>query len=171
MKNQNPLSREIADRLKIARKNAGFKTAKDFAVFHHIPITTYSQHESGKRSITPEIIVNYCTKLQINPNWLLLGNISIHQAPMNQQNSQHEQHIMVDLILLKNILMKGEDIFTNEVLDLTYQELINYCFDIYDIVSSLTINSIEKEKIINLIISSYKKTNINKFLIESNSSQ
>lgn len=176
MKNNNKqqeikLSNQIAERLRTARKNAGFRTAKDFAMFHDIPVSTYSQHETGKRNITPEIIITYCAKLEINPNWLLLGNIESINTKHNLISTDHDKnHAVVDLILLKNILIKGESLFANQVLNLSYQELINYCFDIYDIVASLTINLTEKEKIINLIISSYKNVNKDKLSTNKNAS-
>ena len=68
------LTEDIAKRLRAARKAAGFKAAKDFATQYNIPLSTYSQHETGKRSINAELIINYSSNFNINPCWLLTGN-------------------------------------------------------------------------------------------------
>jgi len=39
------------ERLRQARKKAGFETAKEAAEAMHIPVATYIQHENGKRVI------------------------------------------------------------------------------------------------------------------------
>ena len=59
--------------------------------------------------------------------------------------------------MLRKVLFAAEPLFDDKSIKLSYQELINYCFDVYYIVSSLTADSIEKDKIINLTISSLKR--------------
>src|SRR4051812_36151627 len=68
------LTEDIAKRVRAARKAAGYKSAKEFANRYKIPLSTYSQHETGKRSINAELIINYSSYFTINPCWLLTGN-------------------------------------------------------------------------------------------------
>lgn len=63
----------IGQRLQQARKAIGFRSARSFARQHNIPESTYSQHETGKRSLNPTTLVDYCEKLKISPGWLISG--------------------------------------------------------------------------------------------------
>ncbi len=63
----------IGKRLQTARRALGFKSARSFARKHGIPESTYSQHETGKRSLNPTILVSYCERLKITPGWLITG--------------------------------------------------------------------------------------------------
>ncbi len=63
----------ISKRLRKARANAGYRFAKDFSDSICIPYITYSQHESGKRSVKPEQLVIYSESLQVSVQWLLTG--------------------------------------------------------------------------------------------------
>ncbi|MCC2666663.1 MAG: family transcriptional regulator [Gammaproteobacteria bacterium] len=67
------LTEELSKRLRAARKAAGFKSAKEFAKEYGVPVSTYSQHETGKRSISSDLIMNYSAYFKINPSWLLTG--------------------------------------------------------------------------------------------------
>ena len=66
----------IGKRLQTARKALGFKSARSFARQHGIPESTYSQHETGKRSLNPTTMVAYCDRLKIKPGWLVTGDES-----------------------------------------------------------------------------------------------
>lgn len=77
---------QISQNLKLARINAGYKTAKDFALQKMIKYTTYSQHESGKRKLSSKVIARYCQLLNISPNWLLT-NKNIQQDLREQSFS------------------------------------------------------------------------------------
>ncbi len=168
------LTEDIAKRLRAARKAAGFKAAKDFANQYSIPLSTYSQHETGKRSINAELIINYSSYFQINPYWLLTGNgepffgdemkdrkaiierenFSISPKINQQQNKYNHQ---IDLALLKKILLAAEPLFEDKSLQLSYPGLIDHCFEIYDTVSTLAAEMEEKEKIIQLTLSSIRR--------------
>lgn len=63
----------IGKRLQTARKALGYKSARSFARQHGIPESTYSQHETGKRSLNPSTMVAYCERLKIKPGWLVSG--------------------------------------------------------------------------------------------------
>ena len=60
-------------RLRAARKAAGFKTSKEFIRKHDVPASTYSQHESGKRSPDNEMLKFYCKVFGVNMDWLVDG--------------------------------------------------------------------------------------------------
>lgn len=64
----------IGKRLQAARKALGFKSARSFARQHGIPESTYSQHETGKRSLNPTTMIAYCERLKIKPGWLITGD-------------------------------------------------------------------------------------------------
>lgn len=137
------ITKQIAKRLREARLKAGFKSLKDFTVLNSIPLSTYSQHETGKRAINAELILIYSELLDINPDWLLTGN-----------NQNLETTEMQAKELLKIIFLETESLFYDNSIKLSYRELIDYCFDIYNVVSPLTINIEEKKNIIKLSINS-----------------
>jgi len=169
------LTEDIAKRLRAARKAASFKSAKDFANQYKIPLSTYSQHETGKRSINAELIINYSSYFQINPYWLLTGNgepffgngQKDRKAILERENfsispkvnDQQNKYSQIDLALLKKILLAAEPLFEDKSLQLSYAGLINHCFEIYDTVSTLAAETEEKEKIINLTLSTIKHGN------------
>lgn len=52
---------------------AGFKSAKAFAIKHDIPQPTYAMHENGDRQILPPIAAKYAELLGISDAWILTG--------------------------------------------------------------------------------------------------
>lgn len=77
------LNQDIGSRLRHARRLYGYRSARSFAQLHDIPESTYSQHETGKRALSPELIVFYCRIFNIDPTWLLMGKTrecNIHTA-------------------------------------------------------------------------------------------
>lgn len=71
---RNMISSTPASRLKFARFAAGYRTAKEFSDKHGIPQPTYSNHESGGRSLLPDVAADYATKLgNTSAGWLLTG--------------------------------------------------------------------------------------------------
>jgi transcriptional regulator with XRE-family HTH domain len=83
----------IGKRLQTARKALGFKSARSFARQHGIPESTYSQHETGKRSLNPTTMVAYCERLKIKPGWLITGeDSSSNKVDLSKlQTSLHER--------------------------------------------------------------------------------
>lgn len=166
------LTEDIAKRLRAARKAAGFKAAKDFATKYNIPLSTYSQHETGKRSINAELIINYSSYFTINPCWLLTGNgdpffgedQKDKKAILDREtfsishkvNDDHSKYNQVDLALLKRILLAAEQLFEKKSHQLSFTGLIDHCFEIYDAVSTLSADMEEKDKIIQLTLSAIK---------------
>jgi len=67
------LKSKICERLKQARIEAGYLTAKSFSERNDVKISTYALHEAGTRSMSFEIIEHYSKLLGINASWLLTG--------------------------------------------------------------------------------------------------
>ena len=69
MKNQTP-----AERLRNARKNAGFKSAQDAARAVGKNPVTYTAHENGGRQFDANDARQYAAKFNVTPEHLLLGD-------------------------------------------------------------------------------------------------
>lgn len=63
----------IADRLRMAREAAGFKTAKAAAESIGVPYVTYSSHETGGRGVPRERALQYARRFKVSVDWLLTG--------------------------------------------------------------------------------------------------
>ncbi len=64
--------KDVGDRLRLARKQAGFRTAKDAAESLGVSYPTYSQHENGTRGILREAEL-YARRYKVSLDWLLRG--------------------------------------------------------------------------------------------------
>lgn len=73
MINKNKINKDVAIRLKTARKILGYRSASAFAKAHNIAVQTYLNHESGKRGISISIALEYCNMLGISFHWLVTG--------------------------------------------------------------------------------------------------
>lgn len=62
-----------AERLKKARKDAGFRTARDAAASLGIPYSTYAGHENSSRAYETDDAVIYARKFKVTIEWLLTG--------------------------------------------------------------------------------------------------
>lgn len=69
----NRLMDSPADRLKWARQNAGFESAREVADRIGVPYGTYVGHENGSRGITAKAGERYARLLRVSPAWLLYG--------------------------------------------------------------------------------------------------
>ena len=67
------LNVEVGRRLQEARIYRGYRSARAFANDCHIPESTYSQHETGKRSLNPLVLLNYSNYLKTDVGWLVSG--------------------------------------------------------------------------------------------------
>lgn len=70
---EQKLKSKICERLKQARIEAGYLTAKSFSERNNVKISTYALHEASTRSMSFEIIEHYAKLLDINASWLLTG--------------------------------------------------------------------------------------------------
>ena len=157
---------ETADRLRVARRAAGFNSAKKFARTHNIPYTTYIQHETGKRSIKNHYAIQYAEILQINLHWLLTGK----GEAFNKTDQNHEKKIILNQALeklagratqlpavLDQLAMIHMNLFTdilhtmNKYLPqdtcLSYEKLIDLCMEIYTKIINL-VDATERQIII-----------------------
>ena len=82
-----------ADRLREARREAGFETAAAFALAVGVKPVTYRTHESGSVQISGEQATAYCRRLGVSPGWLLFGPPEPRDAP--PEPATEPQHIGV----------------------------------------------------------------------------
>lgn len=76
-----PVFMETAgDRLRQARENAGYETAKAAAEAMGIPVATYIQHENGSRGYPATKAERYAKFFRVQPEWLLYGKASVKPA-------------------------------------------------------------------------------------------
>lgn len=69
------------ERLKSARKAAGFKTGKAAADFLDIAVATYNAHENGHRGLTIRTAEQYAKAFNVRAAWLMTG-----EPPMAYQD-------------------------------------------------------------------------------------
>lgn len=60
-------------RLRQARENAGFSTAKEAAQSMGVPVSTYIGHENGHRGFPAQRAPQYARKFKVTEEWLLYG--------------------------------------------------------------------------------------------------
>lgn len=65
--------RTPSDRLRNARRDAGFRTATAFAEAVGQNVTTYTQHENGNRAFDADDAARYAKRLKTTPEHLLYG--------------------------------------------------------------------------------------------------
>ena len=114
------LDAQIGRRLQIARKALGFKSARSFARHHNIPESTYSQHETGKRSLNPSILLTYCAHLNITPGWIISG---AQKAKDNEDT--------LNLPLLRAILKKELFGLLQPNAQHHFNKIIDFCVESY----------------------------------------
>lgn len=66
-------NKEIGNRLKAARKAAGFSSAIDAAAAQRISYPTYVAHENGTRGISGKMLALYAKRFGVTTDWLLSG--------------------------------------------------------------------------------------------------
>lgn len=69
------MNETIADRLRKARKNAGFRSAAEAAQALNVPYPTYAGHENGSRGITTEALELYARRYKVTADWLMTGKM------------------------------------------------------------------------------------------------
>ncbi len=74
MASQIAVRKEIAARLRQARKDAGYTTAESFCESCHVPFKDYLGHEEGKTIMRASQAMNYCNLLHVSLNWLMIGD-------------------------------------------------------------------------------------------------
>lgn len=64
---------ERSERLRRARRQAGFETAADAAQEYGWAVSTYSGHENGSRCLRADVARKYAQRFRVSPEWLLFG--------------------------------------------------------------------------------------------------
>lgn len=99
------LDQQIGRRLRIARKACGYKSARAFATKFDVPESTYSQHETGKRSLSPELLLFYSNSLGIDAGWLVTGPDENVRAAMLKLIALPSQNAIYDIAQFKQIYL------------------------------------------------------------------
>lgn len=63
----------VADRLRTARRLAGYETAQDAVDEFELEYGTYIHHENGTRSVSLETAARYAEMFDVNLTWLATG--------------------------------------------------------------------------------------------------
>lgn len=101
---------EVANRLREARINAGYKTITAFTTAHDIPFNSYRNHEKGLRSISIEQAQDYSKLLKVHPAWLMTGedyNHVVHKEQLSESDIEEaakqlaKESYGMDLLLAK----------------------------------------------------------------------
>lgn len=151
----NTVSEIIAARLTAARK-VDYSSARGFAVAFQIPVTTYSQHETGKRALGVSALLEYSDYLKVSPAWVLTGrglpypnddNGLEKQAALYQYLTEQDKEELycteqaflikgevaeVDVELLKQVLRKI--IASASLTQLNDEELVEFALETYNSV-------------------------------------
>jgi transcriptional regulator with XRE-family HTH domain len=174
------ITEQIGLRLRAARRAAHFRSARTFAAQHTIPESTYSQHETGKRALNPDMLLRYSELLGINPGWLLTGEgmpyslkdkefdeDSIYQKIMHLKNYinisinaipvQKDQQIGINEQLFNEIFRELTRSFAASKMSLTCKECVDFCAEVYNNVVASSIAQKNHRAVINLSIASLKR--------------
>lgn len=177
---KNTLASQIGKRLRVARKAAGFKTAKSFALKYGIAAVTYSQHETGKRSLGIDVLIKYCNILNVKSNWLISGKgcpffkngkftEEVLKDELKYQIYDYGNDIieefeilkkpvaLVDVIILGKIVENLLDVFSEKPAPIPHDEVIDFIIEVYNDVIKITGDYAEKSRIIKLSLLSLKK--------------
>jgi hypothetical protein len=61
------------NRLRSARRDAGFRSARSAAVHFNWAISTYLAHENGQNGLTAQAAARYGAAFNVDPGWLLFA--------------------------------------------------------------------------------------------------
>ena len=175
------LTEQIGLRLRAARRAAKFKSARIFAAQHNIPESTYSQHETGKRALNPDMLLRYSELLDMNPGWLLTGEgmpyflpkedpentADIYQKIVNLKNYinvsvvdipiKKDQQIGIDMELFSEIFREITRSFAASNMSFTCKECVEFCAEVYNTVVATSIEQKNRKAVINISIASLKR--------------
>lgn len=150
------LSQQIAMRLRAMRKEAGFKTGKSFAQKYGIPLTTYSQHETGKRKIAIEILIDYCFKLNANAGWVLTGTGEPWNKPqstyVSAQQGTSQTTTTENIALLKQVFLAAHVFLDSS--KLAFAAWVDCCLEIGATLSSQRTAPDQIDQIVQLVFRS-----------------
>ena len=182
----NDIIKKIGIRLKAARKAAGYRSATAFASEKSIPMSTYSQHENGKRSISAEMILYYCEQFAVEPGWLLSGfgtpfvadaqeiakknqimsTVLDEELGLEAWTDVPENNFLgpinsdvtkIDMQLYKEILLRLLPLFSENNLQISDRELIDFSIEVYNGIVTTSAAMKDKIAMIDLSIASLRR--------------
>lgn len=71
---------QIAERLKQARKSAGYANAREAVAALGVEYPTYASHENGTRKFDIEMAALYARRFKVSLDWLIAGRGSVFEA-------------------------------------------------------------------------------------------
>lgn len=78
---------QMNERLKVARVNAGFESARQAAEAMGIPPSTYAAHENGTRGLGIDEVEAYARRFRVSREWLAFGKGDA-AAPLRVENHE-----------------------------------------------------------------------------------
>ncbi len=173
-------STEIGLRLKAARKAAAYRTACAFANAHDIPVSTYSQHENGKRVLNADMLLQYSELLSISPGWLLSGvgepymdgvgvvekkdiierelySLDAKMLPSTTMAPIENDIAWVDMKLFNEVLLRFVPLLQDTTLCFDTSELMSFATEVYNGVIMTSAKQSDKLAMIDLSITSLKR--------------
>ncbi len=159
------MSNNIANRLKYARIKAGFKSARAFAHQNRIPYVTYSQHEAGKRGLSPEIIIKYSCHLRVNSAWLLTGQDDTQDTYASKSDKENENYQTVsppeiNANLLGDIFAEVNNLLTSLNINMPDKNKIQLSVELYQALLSKQNGIYSKFDILKHVVDAVKKINL-----------
>lgn len=170
------LTEAIAARLSAARR-VRYDSARSFAKEFNLPESTYSQHETGKRALSVNALMEYSDRLNVDPGWMLTGDglpypeehdCTEKQAELyghlndldKEQLFECEQrfliqhdYAMLDVPLFKEVLLRILEVSRNHS-EIEAEDLLEFAFDAYNSVVQTSADVEDKIKMIELSIKS-----------------
>lgn len=159
-------SSDISERLQMARKNAGYKSARAFAHANNIPYITYSQHESGARKLSTNTLVKYSEILDISPGWLLTG-MNEYSSPVVENSNNLlenfsfniEQRVpqKIDANFLGDVFEETNKILNELNIEMCDKDKINLAIELCNALSSGEISLAVKKNNLKSLLETIRK--------------
>jgi transcriptional regulator with XRE-family HTH domain len=189
--NQLDLAQEIGKRLRAARKAAGYRSATALSAAKHIPMSTYSQHESGKRALNADTLFYYGDLFGISAGWLLTGEGEPYAAHIENADTKTsilseelfdvanpgqlkmmEQTLQpitsriahVDMKLFSEVCLRIAPLFAVHHSALDQRELWDFAIEVYNGIISTSASDQDRLAMIDLSVASLKRGAVKKSL-------
>jgi transcriptional regulator with XRE-family HTH domain len=170
----------IGLRLKAARKAANFHTACSFATHCNMPVSTYAQHETGKRALNAETLLFYSDALSVDAGWLLSGKgkpystasgFADRKAIVDQQLFSVENSAqvspelapleagiaLVDVGLLRDVLLRFVALLKDITPTTDNTDLVGFALEIYNGVVMTSATQTDRLAMIDLSVASLRR--------------
>ncbi|WP_366654473.1 XRE family transcriptional regulator [Fodinicurvata sp. EGI_FJ10296] len=95
------------DRLQLARRKAGFRSANDAALAHGWTISTYRSHENGQRGMKLDAAERYARAYRVSAAWLLTGEGAV-TSNSNENKSSGDQEIINEYLGISRVPIIGD---------------------------------------------------------------